>query len=467
MSEICSTREAAELLGVSLRTVQLWVDSGILKAWKTAGGHRRISLESVRQAKEGSYARPLADEADAGPEPEVLFAYQPILDRDEKTFGYELLYRNGDEERASIQDPVAATARVITIAFGELGILGAMGDSPCFINVEEQMLFSDLLLTLPAERVVLEIPASTTPTDDLLERCRFLKDKGYRLLLENFRADESPERLLSQADFVKLDSRDVAAAPLRLPQGVAFVAGRVETEESHRAARQAGAHYFQGFHFANLSVARGAKVAPQRAVVLDILAKLVADASLAEIEKRLKVEPAICFSLLRLTNSAALSTGRRIDNLREALMLLGRKNLLRWLQVLLFAHEDNPKRYPSSLMLAAASRGRLLEYLAVLIQARTLLSEKAFMVGILSYVEPLLRVPLPEVLQQLHLSEDLEAALLMRRGVLGELLTLSEAMDRNDLRGAQAIAKQLKISHENLHIAQVESLRFSNGLAHI
>ena len=43
----CTTREAAELLGISVRTTQLWVESGLLTAWKTAGGHRRVSRESV------------------------------------------------------------------------------------------------------------------------------------------------------------------------------------------------------------------------------------------------------------------------------------------------------------------------------------------------------------------------------------------------------------------------------------
>lgn len=49
LSNICSTREASEMLGVSQRTVQLWVESGVLKAWKTPGGHRKISLSSVNQ----------------------------------------------------------------------------------------------------------------------------------------------------------------------------------------------------------------------------------------------------------------------------------------------------------------------------------------------------------------------------------------------------------------------------------
>jgi excisionase family DNA binding protein len=45
--EVCSTREAADRLGVSLRTVQLWAEAGLLRAWKTPGGHRRILLASV------------------------------------------------------------------------------------------------------------------------------------------------------------------------------------------------------------------------------------------------------------------------------------------------------------------------------------------------------------------------------------------------------------------------------------
>src|ERR1700749_4936174 len=43
----CSPREAAKLLNVSVKTAQLWAESGILQAWKTPGGHRRITRESI------------------------------------------------------------------------------------------------------------------------------------------------------------------------------------------------------------------------------------------------------------------------------------------------------------------------------------------------------------------------------------------------------------------------------------
>jgi excisionase family DNA binding protein len=47
--DVCSTREAADRLGVSLRTVQLWSEAGLLRAWKTPGGHRRILTSSVEE----------------------------------------------------------------------------------------------------------------------------------------------------------------------------------------------------------------------------------------------------------------------------------------------------------------------------------------------------------------------------------------------------------------------------------
>ena len=52
-SDYCTTREAAKILGTSLRTIQLWVESGILQAWTTPGGHRRVTRESVQQLLEG------------------------------------------------------------------------------------------------------------------------------------------------------------------------------------------------------------------------------------------------------------------------------------------------------------------------------------------------------------------------------------------------------------------------------
>lgn len=46
-TDFLTTREASQRLGVSLSTVQEWVETGVLRAWKTPGGHRRIPVSQV------------------------------------------------------------------------------------------------------------------------------------------------------------------------------------------------------------------------------------------------------------------------------------------------------------------------------------------------------------------------------------------------------------------------------------
>ncbi|QDX80347.1 hypothetical protein B9N43_03145 [Denitratisoma sp. DHT3] len=466
--QVCSTREAADILGVSLRTVQLWVDSGILDAWKTAGGHRRVSRASIEALQKGRLSVH-SDTMHVGGDGEFFLANQPIFGGNGRIFGYELLYRDRGQTTANFADPIRATAQVIRVAFGELGYLGAIGDALCFINVTEDVLHEDTLMALEPERIVLELPASTPPTERLLERCVFLKRAGFQLLLENYHPGRSSERLLSVADFVKLDLRDGLDFDARQYPNifgqVKLVGGKLETEEAYEAARSFGCNYFQGYFFAHPKIDRGRQISPQRAALLDLLRlMLTADVSNAEIEKRLKLEPALCLNLLRLVNSAAAGIPRRVDTLREVLLLLGRQNLCRWIQLLLYADDEQFSGLPNPLMQLAAFRGRFLEHLVTILPGCIGLKDKAFMIGLLSYLEALLRVPLATILRHLQLTDEVHDALLHREGILGKLLALAEALDTQNFESATAIAGQLELDWSSMHRGMVESLGWSNAL---
>lgn len=74
-AQFCSTKEAARLLGVSHRTVQLWVENGSLQAWKTAGGHRRITMESINRrvgARQDAISTPQNAAAQAAQQKKLL-----------------------------------------------------------------------------------------------------------------------------------------------------------------------------------------------------------------------------------------------------------------------------------------------------------------------------------------------------------------------------------------------------------
>jgi len=102
---------------------------------------------------------------------QLFLGRQPILDRNQQLFAYELLFRSGSRNYADITCGVQATATVIANAFTELGVEAALGEYRGFINVDEAFLFSDLLELLPRHAVVLEILETVPPTPAVIERC--------------------------------------------------------------------------------------------------------------------------------------------------------------------------------------------------------------------------------------------------------------------------------------------------------
>lgn len=446
------------MLGVSVRTIQLWIDGGVLEAWKTVGGYRRIARQSVDDLLRARPDVGVGSSASEGLAGDFCLTYQPIMDAEGLVFGYEPLYRHGDMEAhdgvVRFSDPVRATSQAIRVAFGELGFLDAIGDTLCFINIDEEMLDEGLLVALDPARVVFELPASAVPTDALIECCMAIKCAGFRLSLNNYRPGESPERLLQVADFVKIDLRAgldallVARKIAGLSGKVKLIAGRLETEEAFEAAKRLGCHYFQGYYFAKPIVSCGRQLSVQKSVLLDVLRMLLSsDVDNKEIERRLKMEPALCFSLLKLVNSSAGALPRRIGTLGEVLLLLGRQSLIRWIQLLIYSNEARLAEVPNPLMQAAAFRGRLLEYLVALLPGKAAFREKAFMVGLLSHLETLLGVPLEVVLENLHLSEDVKQALLTRAGLLGEVLALAIALDEQDFAQVDGLMAGLVRRH--------------------
>lgn len=477
LPSVCTTREAAEMLGVSLGSVQLWVDGGILKAWKTVGGHRRVLRESVNDLLRKRLGVDTKLSEVDGRKDDFYLAYQPILDSSGQVFGYELLCRLSDvgglpkDGIAHFFEPLRVTSRMIRVAFGEMGFLSAIGDALCFINVEEEILDEKLLVALDPSRIVLELPANVVPTDALIERCLTMKRAGFRLLLDNYRPGESAECLLQISDFVKvnfgaeLDALLLTKKIEKLSRRVKLIAGRLSTEDAFEEAKRLGYDYFQGAYFARPTVKRGRQFSAQRTMLLDLLRMLLAgDVDNQEIERRLKMEPALCFSLLKLVNSSAGALPCRIGTLREVLLLVGRQSLFRWILLLIYSNEEHLAEAPNPLMQAAAFRGRFLESLVALLPGQSALRDKAFMVGLLSHLEAFLGVPLEEVLRSLHLSADVERALLTRDGLLGELLVLVTALDEQDFGRANGLVERLVLDRGGVLRGMVESLRWGNAL---
>jgi hypothetical protein len=207
--------------------------------------------------------------------------------------------------------------------------------------------------------------------------------------------------------------------------------------------------------------ASGAQAA-SRAHALQMVQLVAADADTHEIEALLRRDPTLSYNLLRLVNSLGAGVGRRITSFSQALLILGRQQLRRWLNLMLFAARQNDVR--SAMLLArVAMRARALELLAKSGGLDKNTQDQAFMVGMFSLLGVLFGMPLTEVLAPLALGDAVHAALLRRDGDLGALLLLFETAERGDLDGVAAQLAALQIPREEFNQALVDAASWMQG----
>lgn len=405
------------------------------------------------------------------PTRDIFLGRQPILDRAQRVVAFELLFRAGLTPDAGVTDDMQATANVIQHAFSEMGAQAVLGPHLGFINISADMLLSDMIEVLPHEQVVLELLETVVVTDTIVERCRALKALGYRIALDDFVYDDSYRPLLALADIVKIDLLQHNQDSLRALVGqlrqwpVQLLAEKIDSLEQAEFCRTLGFDLFQGYYFARPAVLSVKRTNPAQLALLELLDLVLADADTVEIERVFKQNANLTYNLLRLVNSAGGGVSRKIETVSQAILLLGRKPMQRWLQLLVFTLQEGTP-YPSPLLLMAAARGRMMELLAQRRGGDAALRDQAFMAGIFSLIETVIGKPLAEILQDLNLGDAMQAALLRREGMLGALLNLVESVEQSDLGHTLTLLDAAGgLSLSDLTVAEIEAMVWTHQIA--
>lgn len=402
---------------------------------------------------------------------DIFLGRQPILDRDQRIVAYELLFRTGDTPGVTVTDDMQATASVIHHAFSEMGVQTVLGTQLGYINVSADMLLSDMVELLPRAQVVLELLETIDITGDVIECCRVLKQRGFTLALDDFVFDDRYRPLLALVDIVKVDLlvhgrdglREIVAQLKQWP--VQLLAEKVDSAEQAAYCQSLGFELFQGYYFARPAVLSAKRADPSQLALIQLLGLVMHDAETRQIEQVFKQHPNLTYNLTRLVNSVASGVQRSMTSVSQAIMVLGRRQLQRWLQLLLFTLQGG-STYPSPLLLLAATRGKMMELLAGKQQRDADYCDEAFMAGILSLIETLIDRPLADILSELNLGERLAAALLRREGELGILLQLVESVEHPGLADTLTLLAQSgSLSLPDLNTAGIDAMAWANQVA--
>ena len=368
---------------------------------------------------------------------EFYLGRQPILDRNQALFGYELLFRNAPVGPANVTNELTATAAVIAHA-SQLGMEKTIGDALGFVNVDASVLMTDIFSFLPREKVVLEIVNTMQVTPPILTRMQELVGHGFSFALDDVTGDTGKvAELLPLVDYVKMDMRNIPLsalmklAPRFRQDKKKLVAEKVETREEFKNCLDLGFDYFQGYYFAKPVIMSGKKLSPSQLAVMELMTLVTSEADNQDIERAIKRDVSLALNLLRLVNTPAVGARQRIDSLSQAVTILGRRQLQRWLQIMLYAEPSKRGHSMTPLLMLATTRGRLLELLAGKLRpSHRGVADIAFTVGIMSLMDTLFGIPMSEILAQIPVNEEVSEALLYRGGFFGDLLKLAECIER-------------------------------------
>ena len=402
---------------------------------------------------------------------------QPILDRNQNLVAFELLFRQEeDEEEISISNDLSASANVIINAYCQLGIQNVLGKQRGFINADPGLVMSDIISLLPSKHVVLEIKETTALTANFMQRCSELKQKGYQFALDNVVAiNEKVEQLLPLVSVVKVNVLELERNQLsklvtelnRWP--VLLLALRVETREQESNCMQLGFQMFQGFYFAKPEVLSVKRADPGKLSLLKLLTLVMGDNDIEEIEKEFKHQPGLSYNLMRMVNSVASGLPQKINSIKHAIMIMGRKQLQRWVQLLLYTADQSNENMSNALMQTAAARGKLMELIATAERPHDKNhQERAFMVGILSLLNVLLGIEMQKIVDKLEIPDDMSQALLNREGRLGQELKLIEANEKGDIAVIQLILTELGfLSLSELADIEIQAIGWANRISEV
>lgn len=409
-------------------------------------------------------ARAADDPGMLGVRMDVYIARQPILDRASTVSGYELLFRTGLEDFCPQVDHDRASSCVITesLFLPRLHLLGNGKD--LYFNVTREILVGGYLTMLPAGQSVIEMLETVPPDDEVLRACRDLREKGYRIALDDFAFEPERMRLLDVADIVKVDllscDAERALALSRTKRGAPpiLLAEKVETRETYKRTLDLGYDLFQGYFFARPTIVSGRDIPASRLGYLQILREVnrreLDCQSICDIVER---EIGLSYKLLRYINSAHFGFRGAVKSIRHAVLLLGQREIRRWASLIALAGiaEDESEE----LLTMALLRARFCELVAPSLGLDHR-SDDLFLAGLFSMIDAILACPLEEILEDIPIGADVAAALLRRAAPLGPVLDLVIAYSHGDWAEFSERAGQLGLSERDVPLLYESAVEF-------
>lgn len=323
----------------------------------------------------------------------------------------------------AVEDGSALLSRL----FNEFDLHDALGGLNCIIPVRDPAIFApEFKHEIPEGQLALRVPVEHCVDPGKIDALDWLYSRGFSII-----ADGLPTQGASVFPFVESMALDASIG--NLPETTHWLhrlrgphlAENVADALQFDTCRVEGFRWFSGEYALHPDSRLSQKNSISRARLLKLLELVARDADANELESLLKQDPALSYQLFKLVSSAAFGFSAHITNFTQAINLLGRRQLQRWLQLLLYARFPGDES-ANPLLPRAAARAAMMEAMAQRVDCTPEELDRAFITGMFSLLDILLGMPLNDIIEPLKLPVDICNALVYRSGRLGKLLDVVE-----------------------------------------
>lgn len=391
---------------------------------------------------------------------------QAIVNENEKTFGYEILYTDNSFGGVATDDVTAANTIENFLSSMDSGKF--LDGKTAFLTFTANLLEKNIPKMFATNKLIIQIEDSLITNPYAQNLIAQYKQDGYKIAIKDFEFNPRFFGVLDIVDYIKVNFAHIDESTANIINiGNSFnkkiIGYNIETQEAYESAKALGCSYFQGSFVSEKMPASFKKVNYMQSNFFLLMVAVTKDEpDLDEIESIVSRDVSLTFSLLRLVNSAYFALRNRAKSVKQALVILGLGQLKQWIYLLSFKQDDGTM--PDELVKISFLRATFASELLDSAKDMPISKSEAYLMGMFSTLGKLMQMPLEEVLEQLPIGDDVKLALLNQEGKAGTLYKLIISYEKADWKTMAVCAEELGIQQSLIAQKYFECVESVNSI---
>lgn len=401
---------------------------------------------------------------------EMYFARKAVYNENLGIYGYDLLFDNNSN--MSVYNKEIIEKRIEKICdIGTVGINRFTSNRKAFIMCTNLTLLEEIPNLLGSKNIIIELNKHIEVNELIINAIENYKKEGF-VICYDYSDEDITDNVLSQIinyiDIIRIDvTKDIDIVKELLSKfkilnnNVKFLANNILDEAKYEETVSLGFSLFSGEYFSIPTVIDNKEISIRNENRYNIIIELLNDNfDIERVESIIKSDLSISYKLMRFLNSPVFGFVQNINSIRQAIMLLGKEELRKWLTLIIVSDMesvDNEEKIKNTII-----RGRFCELVAE--KSFIIKKSKAFIVGLFSELNIFVEEDMNEILDKIKLDPEVKAALLGEENILKMILDLVKSYEKMDVKKIADLSSKLNVNKGDLFDLYSQSIDWLNEI---